>query len=47
MKLEVLKNIIKDTDNGVVKVQDSITGEYYVVDSVELDVHNDILIKIV
>lgn len=47
MKLKVLKNIIKDTDNGTVKVMDSITGEYYVVDSVELDVHKDILIKIV
>ena len=47
MKLIDLKELIKDTDTGVIKVKDSITGEYYVVDDIELDVHGDILIKIV
>lgn len=47
MKFNELKQLIKDTDNGVIKVQDSITKEYFVVDTVEIDVHGDLLIKIV
>ena len=47
MKLRDLKQLIKDNDNGVVKVQDSITKEYFVVSDVEIDVHGDLLIKIV
>ena len=47
MKFNELKQLIKDTDNGVIKVQDSITQEYFVVDTVEIDVHGDLLIKIV
>lgn len=39
MKLHELKQLIKDNDNGVIKVKDSITKEYFVVDTVELDVH--------
>lgn len=47
MKLKDLKEIIKDNDNGIVQVKDSITGEYFVVDDIEIDVHGDLLIKIV
>ena len=47
MKLRDLKKIIKDYDNGIIKVQDSITQEYFVVSEVEIDVHGDLLIKIV
>lgn len=47
MKLKDLKEIIKDNDNGIVQVKDSITKEYFVVDTVEIDVHGDLLIKIV
>lgn len=47
MKLRDLKKIIKDNDNGIIKVQDSITQEYFVVSEVEIDVHGDLLIKIV
>ncbi len=47
MRFNELKQLIKDTDNGVIKVKDSITGEYYMVDTVELDVHGDLLISIV
>lgn len=48
MKLRDLKKIIKDTNNGgIVKVKDSITKEYFVVDIIEIDVHGDLLIKIV
>ena len=47
MKLNELKKLIKDNDNGTVKVQDSITKEYFVVSEVEIDVHGDLLIKIV
>lgn len=47
MKFNELKQLIKDTDNGVIKVQDSITKEYFMVDTVELDVHGDLLIRIV
>ena len=47
MKFNELKELIKDSDNGVIKVQDSITQEYFVVDTVEIDVHGDLLIKIV
>lgn len=47
MKLKDLKKIIKDNDNGVIKVKDSITNEYFVVSDVEIDVHGDLLIKIV
>lgn len=47
MKLRDLKKIIKDNDNGTVKVMNSITKEYFVVDTVEIDVHGDLLIKIV
>ena len=47
MKLRDLKKIIKDNDNGIIKVQDSITQEYFVVSDVEIDVHGDLLIKIV
>lgn len=47
MKLKDLKKLIKDNDNGVIKVKDSITQEYFVVSDVEIDVHGDLLIKIV
>lgn len=47
MKLRDLKQLIKDNDNGVIKVQDSITQEYFVVSDVEIDVHGDLLINIV
>lgn len=47
MKLDDLKQLIKDNDNGIVRVKDSITGEYFMVDTVELDVHGDLLIRIV
>lgn len=47
MKLRDLKELIKDNDNGIIKVQDSITQEYFVVSDVEIDVHGDLLIKIV
>lgn len=47
MKLKDLKKLIKDHDNGVIKVKDSITHEYFVVSDVEIDVHGDLLIKIV
>ena len=47
MKLRDLKKIIKDNDNGTVKVMNSITKEYFVVGTVEIDVHGDLLIKIV
>lgn len=47
MKLKDLKQIIKDHDNGVIKVKDSITHEYFVVSEIEIDVHGDLLIKIV
>ena len=47
MKFNELKQLIKDTDNGIIKVQDSITQEYFVVSDVEIDVHGDLLIKIV
>ena len=47
MKLRDLKKIIKDHDNGIVQVKDSITGEYFVVDDIEIDVHGDLLIKTV
>lgn len=47
MKFNELKQLIKDSDNGVIKVQDSITKEYFMVDTVELDVHGDLLIRIV
>lgn len=47
MKLKDLKQLIKDHDNGTVKVMDSITHEYFVVSEVEIDVHGDLLIKIV
>lgn len=47
MKLKELKELIKDTDRGVIKVKDSITHEYFVVDTVEIDVHGDLLITIV
>ena len=36
MKFNELKQLIKDTDNGVIRVQDSITGEYFMVDTVEI-----------
>lgn len=47
MKLVDLKQLIKDNDNGIVRVKDSITGEYFMVDDIEIDVHGDLLIKIV
>lgn len=47
MKLRDLKQLIKDNDNGVIKVKDSITQEYFVVSEIEIDVHGDLLIKIV
>ena len=47
MKLNELKQLIKDNDNGVIKVKDSITKEYFVVSELEIDVHGDLLIKIV
>lgn len=47
MRFNELKQLIKDKDNGVIKVQDSITKEYFVVDDIEIDVHGDLLIKIV
>ena len=47
MKLKDLKEIIKDNNNGTVKVMDSITQEYFVVSELEIDVHGDLLIKIV
>lgn len=47
MKLNELKQVIKDNDNGVIRVQDSITKEYFIVDTVEIDVHGDLLIRIV
>lgn len=47
MKLIDLKNIIKDTDTGIIKVKDSITGEYYMVDDIVLDCHGDLVIKVV
>lgn len=47
MKFNELKQLIKDTDNGVIRVQDSITNEYFMVDTVEIDVHGDLLIRIV
>ena len=47
MKLKDLKEIIKDNDNGTVKVMNSITKEYFVVDEIIIDVHGDLLIKIV
>lgn len=47
MKLKDLKELIKDHDNGIVRVKDSITKEYFVVDTIEIDVHGDLLIKIV
>ena len=47
MKLKDLKKLIKDHDNGVIKVKDSITQEYFVVSEVVIDVHGDLLIKIV
>ena len=46
MKLNELKQLIKDNDNGVIKVKDDITQEYFVVSDVEIDVHGDLLIKI-
>ena len=46
MKLDELKELIKDTDNGVIRVQDSITKEYFMVDTVEIDVHGDLLINV-
>lgn len=39
MKLRDLKQLIKDNDNGIVRVKDSITQEYFVVSDVEIDVH--------
>lgn len=47
MKLNELKQLIKDNDNGVIKVKDDITQEYFVVSEIEIDVHGDLLIKIV
>ncbi len=47
MRFKELKELIKDSDNGVIRVQDSITKEYFVVDTVEIDVHGDLLIRIV
>lgn len=47
MKLKDLKKIIKNNDNGMIKVKDDITQEYFVVSGVEIDVHGDLLIKIV
>ena len=47
MKFNELKQLIKDNDNGTVKVMDSITQEYFVVSELEIDVHGDLLIKIV
>lgn len=47
MKLIDLKKLIDNKDGGMIKVKDSITGEYYMVDSIELDVHKDLIIKIV
>lgn len=47
MKLVDLKQLIKDNDNGIVRVKDSITNEYFMVDDIEIDVHGDLLIKIV
>ena len=47
MKLKDLKKIIKNNDNGVIKVKDDITQEYFVVSDVEIDVQGDLLIKIV
>lgn len=47
MKFNELKQLIKDKDNGVIRVQDSITKEYFMVDTVEIDVHGDLLIRIV
>ena len=47
MKLKDLKKIIKNNDNGMIKVKDDITQEYFVVSDVEIDVQGDLLIKIV
>lgn len=47
MRFNELKELIKDSDNGVIRIQDSITKEYFVVDTVEIDVHGDLLIRIV
>ena len=47
MKLIDLKELIKDTDTGIIKVKHSINGKYYFIDDVEIDVHGDLLIKIV
>lgn len=47
MKLEELKKLIKDSDNGEIKIKDLLTDVDYIVLSVELDVHGDLLIKIV
>lgn len=47
MKLIDLKKLIDNKDGGMIKVQDSITGEYYMIDSIELDVHGDLEIRIV
>ena len=46
MKLNELKQLIKDNDNGTVKVMDSITHEYFVVSELEIDVHGDLLINV-
>lgn len=46
-RLIKLKQLIKDNDNGIVRVKNSITGEYFMVDDIEIDVHGDLLIKIV
>lgn len=46
MKLKDLKKIIKNNGNGVIKVKDSITGEYFFVDDIEIDGHGDLLISI-
>lgn len=47
MKLEELKKLIKDSDNGEIKIKDLLTDVDYIVLRVELDVHGDLLIKIV
>lgn len=47
MKLEELKKLIKDSDNGEIKIKDLLTDVDCIVLSVELDVHGDLLIKIV
>ena len=47
MKLIDLKKQIKEKETGIIKIKNSITGEYYMVDTIELDCHGDLVIKIV